>query len=254
MASGRSSPILRGQQVLGKHHLPLLLFRKVSELAMRTWYHRLQLPLATLLSIGLLYFMTGTVSAHSTVPAHAKVNKAIPAIGSTVSQAPTTVTVFTLENINPDPNKSNLFIYSPAGDLISQGNAKVSLTDPEEMSIAIKPDSANLNGVYVVQWKTVSALDGDPDQGAFVFTVNTAAVTTPTPVATTTASTALSTTTTSGTGGTPVWVSIVVGVIALLVGLGVGLGLGRRRTASSVGTMRTAVTQQSQDEEPIKRP
>jgi len=227
---------------------------KVSELVMRTLYYRLQLPFALMLSMGMLYFMTGNVSAHSTIPAHAKVNKAIPAIGSTVSQAPTTVTVFTLENINPDPNKSNLFIYSPAGDLISQGNAKVSLTNPEEMSIAIKPDSANLNGVYVVQWKTVSALDGDPDQGAFVFTVNAGVVTTPTPVATTTISTTPSTTATSGTSGTPVWVSIVVGVVALLIGLAVGLGLGRRRTESSIGTMRKAVTQQPQDEEPIKRP
>ena len=221
---------------------------------MRTIYYRLQLPFALLLSMGLLYLVTGTVSAHSTIPAHAKVNKAIPAIGSTVSQAPTTVTVFALENINPDPNKSNLFIYSPAGDLISQGNAKVSLTNPEEMSIAIKPDSANLNGVYVVQWKTVSALDGDPDQGAFVFTVNAGVVTTPTPVATTTISTTPSTTATSGTSGTPVWVSIVAAVVALLVGLGVGLGLGRRRTASSVGTMRKAVAQDSQEEESIKRP
>jgi methionine-rich copper-binding protein CopC len=226
---------------------------KVSELIMRTFYYRLQLPFALLLSLGLLYVMTGTASAHSFIPAHAKVNKAIPAIGSTVLQAPNTVTVFTLENINPDPNKSNLFVYSPAGDLISQGNAKVSLTNPEEMSIAIKPDSVHPNGVYVVRWITVSALDGDPDQGAFVFTVNSSAVTTPTPVATTTASTAPSTTTTSGTGGTPVWVSIVVGVIALLVGLAVGLGLGRRRNTSSIGTMRKTVTQQS-EEEPIKRP
>src|SRR6266487_2695719 len=221
------------------------------QLVMRTFYYRLQLPFALLLSMGLLYLVTGTVSAHSTIPAHAKVNKAIPAIGSTVSQAPTTVTVFTLENINPDPNKSNLFIYSPAGDLISQGNATVSLTNPRQMSITIKPDKANLNGVYVVRWITVSAEDGDPDQGAFVFTVNTGAVSTPTSAATTTTSTTPSTTTTSGT---PVWVSIVVGVIALLVGLGVGLGLGRRRTASSIGTMRKTVAEQSQDEEPIKRP
>jgi copper resistance protein C len=221
---------------------------------MRTLSYRLQLPFALMLSMGMLYFMTGTVSAHSTIPAHAKVNKAIPAIGSTVSQAPTTVTVFTLENINPDPNKSNLFIYSPAGDLISQGNATVSLTNPREMSITIKPDKANLNGVYVVRWITVSAQDGDPDQGAFVFTVNTGVVTTPTPVATKTTSTTPSTTATSGTSGTPVWVSIVVGVVALLAGLGVGLGLGRRRTASSIGTMRKAVTQQPQDEEPIKHP
>jgi methionine-rich copper-binding protein CopC len=241
------------QEILIKY-FELLCIMKVSELVMRTLYYRLQLPFALLLSMGLLYLMTGTASAHSIIPAHAKVTKAIPAIGSTVSQAPTTVTVFALENINPDPNKSNLFIYSPAGDLISQGNAKVSLTNPEEMSIAIKPDSANLNGVYVVQWKTVSALDGDPDQGAFVFTVNTGAATTPTPVATTTTSTTQSTTATSGTSGTPVWVSIVVGVVALLIGLAVGLVLGRRRTASSVVTMRKAVTQQSQDEEPIKRP
>src|SRR5947208_2464359 len=214
---------------------------KVSALVMRTIYYRLQLPFALLLSMGLLYLMTGMVSAHSIIPAHAKVNKAIPAIGSTVSQAPTAVTVFTLENINPDPNKSNLFVYSPAGDLISQGNATVSLTNPRQMSITIKPDKANLNGVYVVRWITVSAEDGDPDQGAFVFTVNTGAVSTPTSAATTTTSTTPSTTTTSGTGGTPVWVSIVVGVVALLIGLGVGLGLGRSRTASSVGTMRKAV-------------
>jgi methionine-rich copper-binding protein CopC len=227
---------------------------KVIELVMRTLYYRLQLPLAFMLSMGLLYFMTGTVSAHSTIPSHAKVNKAIPAIGSTVSQAPTTVTVFTLENINPDPNKSNLFVYSPAGDLISQGNAMVSLTNPREMSITIKPDKANLNGVYVVRWITVSAEDGDPDQGAFVFTVNAGVVTTATPVATTTTSTSPTTTTTNGTGGTPIWVPIVVGLVALLIGIGIGIGLGRRRTASTIGAMRKTVAGQSQEEESIKRP
>ena len=222
---------------------------------MRTFYRNLQLPFAALLSLGLLCLMAGTVSAHTAIPAHAKVNKAIPAIGSTVSQAPTTVTVFTLENINPDPNKSNLFIYSPAGDLISQGNAKVSLTNPREMSITIKPDTANLNGVYVVQWKTVSAQDGDPDQGAFVFTVNPGAVATPTPAPTTSTSQATtpSTTNTSGASGTPIWVPIVVGVVALLVGLGAGLGFGRRSSTSSVGAMRQAVSKQSQEEEPINR-
>ena len=223
---------------------------------MRILYYRLQLPLTFLLSIGLLYFMTGTVSAHSIIPAHAKVTKAIPPIGSTVSQAPTTVTVFALENINPDPNKSNLFVYSPAGDLISQGNATISLTNPEEMSIIIKPDSANLNGIYVVQWKTVSALDGDPDQGAFVFTVKTGAVATSTPVATTSTSqgTTPTTTTTTSTGGTPIWVPIVVGFVTLLAGLGIGLGLGRSRTAPSIGAMRKTIADQSQEEESIKRP
>src|SRR6266851_8737881 len=163
-------------------------------------FHR-RLWLASFLSVGLLFTVVGTAAARSSVPAHAKVNKAIPAIGSTISQAPTTVTVFTLENINPDPNKSNLFIYSPAGDLISQGNARVSLTNPREMSITIKPDPANLKGIYVVRWITVSAEDGDPDQGAFVFTVNPGAVATPTPAVTNQGTTP--STTTSGSGGTP---------------------------------------------------
>src|SRR5207247_1408497 len=121
---------------------------------MDTRYYRiLRTPFAMLLSVGLLLLMAGTAAAHSaapahvTVPAHAKVYKAIPAIGSTVTQAPTTVTVFTLENINPNPKKSNLFVYAPGGDLISQGNAKVSLQDPKQMSITIKP---NGNGVYIV--------------------------------------------------------------------------------------------------------
>ncbi len=222
---------------------------------MRTLHRRVQLLIATLLSLGLMLVMVGIASAHAIYPAHAKVNKAIPAIGSTVSQAPTTVTVFTLENINPDPSKSNLLVYSPAGDLISQGNAKVSLSNPKEMSITIKPDTANINGVYVVQWKTVSALDGDPDQGAFVFTVQPGAATTPTPVATTTTSDG-TTSATNGSGGVPIWVPIVVGVLALLIGLGGGLGLGRRSATSatsSVGSMRKTIAQQ-EEEETTRRP
>src|SRR6266436_6216463 len=214
---------------------------------MSTLHRRVKLLIATLLSLGLMLVIVGMASAHTSYPAHAKVYKAIPAIGSTVSQAPTTVTVFTLENINPNPSKSNLFVYSPAGDLISQGNAKVSLTNPREMSITIKPDPANLKGVYVVRWITVSAEDGDPDQGAFVFTVNAAAaVASPTP---STSQGTTPSTTTSSSGDAPIWVPIVVGVLALLIGLGGGLGLGRRTSpASSVASMRKTITQQEEEE------
>ena len=218
---------------------------------MSTLHRRVKLLIATLLSLGLMLVMVGMASAHTSYPAHAKVNKAIPAIGSTISQAPTTVTVFTLENIAPGPSKSNLFVYSPAGDLISQGNATVSLTNPREMSITIKPDTANLNGVYVVRWITVSAEDGDPDQGAFVFTVNAGVVATPTPAPTrsTSQGTTPTTSTTNSSGGTPVWVPILVGVLALLIGLGGGLGLGRRSSpASSVASMRKTITQQEEEE------
>jgi copper resistance protein C len=218
---------------------------------------RMKWPLAALFSLGILLIMAGTASArgtvstHPAIAAHAKVDKAIPAIGSTIAQAPISVTVFTLENIDPNPAKSNLFVYSPAGDLISQGNAQVALQNPREMSIKITPDSKNLNGTYIVRWITVSAEDGDPDQGAFVFTVNANAVATPTPAPTTATSQATtppSGTTSSGSGGTPLWVPVVVGIIALLIGLGGGFGVGRRNSASTISSMRRTVTRQSEEQ------
>lgn len=211
---------------------------------MATSHRCIRLTAATLLSLGLLFIIVGTVSAHT---AHAKVLSSVPAIGSTVAQAPSTVTVFTAENINPDPKKSNLFVYAPSGELISQGNAKVSLSNPREMSIAIK---ANGNGVYVVRWITVSAEDGDPDQGAFVFTVKPGLTTHP-------ATSNRTTTTTAGTGGTPLWVVILVGVAALVIGLGAGLGIGRssaRPQALSSMRQSVAAQQQEQDATSSKRP
>jgi len=207
--------------------------------------------------------VTGTAFAqadHPQLPAHASVLKAIPAIGSTISQVPTTVTVFTAENINPDPAKSNLFVYGPSGEatakLISQGNATVSLTNPKEMSVSLKPDQEHTSGVYIVQWKTVSAEDGDPDAGAFTFTVKTGAAATPTPTPAATSTTGKTNTptgsTTTGTGSTPIWVAILVGIVALAVGLGGGLAVGRRRPASSLGAMRKTV--QEAQEESVKRP
>ncbi|GCE24002.1 hypothetical protein KDK_78020 [Dictyobacter kobayashii] len=78
----------------------------------------------------------------------------------------------TAENMKPGATNSNLFVYGPSGELISQGDARVDLNNPARMSVNIKPEK---NGVYVVRWITVSAQDGDPDQGAYVFTVGPAA-------------------------------------------------------------------------------
>jgi methionine-rich copper-binding protein CopC len=197
---------------------------------------------ATLLSLGLLFIVVGTVSAHT---AHAKVLSATPAIGSTITQSPDKVTVVCAENINPNPKLSNLFVYGPGGDLISQGDAKISLSNPKEMSVGIKPSG---NGVYVVRWITVSALDGDPDEGAFIFTVKPAVSTAPT--ATTNSS---ATTTTNGSSGTPLWATILVGLVALVVGLGVGLGIGRGGKKPSVmSAMRQEVAAQDQPKTPTK--
>src|SRR5258708_35548107 len=142
----------------------------------------LKILLATALSVGLFGITVVSafaLSAHPTLPASAKVIRSDPAIGSTISQAPTKVTVTSAEDINPDPKLSNLVVYGPSNEatsiVISQGDAKVSLNKPTEMSVNITPNTGHLDGVYMVVWKTVSAADGDAASGAFSFTVKTGA-------------------------------------------------------------------------------
>ncbi|GER81378.1 hypothetical protein KTAU_00170 [Thermogemmatispora aurantia] len=195
----------------------------------------------------LLLFVIGV----SPVSAHAKVIDANPKIGSTISQVPSTVTVFTAENMNPDPSKSNLFVYGPDGELISQGNATIPLNNPREMSVRIKPDG---NGVYIVRWITVSAEDGDADEGAFIFTVKPAgansASTTPAPTPTASAASSSTASTSGGTSNLPLWVS-VAGIAGLLVGGGAGLGLGRSLArpsarSSSLAQMRREIAREEE--------
>ncbi len=177
---------------------------------------------AITLSCGLFFVFFGVASAHTMVANHAKVNRAIPAIDSTIATAPTTVTVFTVENMKTDLKDSNLLVYGPSGDLISTGNAKFDVNNPQTMSVTIKPEK---DGVYIVRWNNVSSDDNDPDQGAFTFTVKsgTTAAATMTPAKTTPAPT---------TSGTPVWVPILVGIVALLLGLGAGFVFGSNRRST----------------------
>ena len=98
------------------------------------------------LSCGLLFAFFGVASAHTSVANHAKVTKAIPAIGSTIATAPTTVTVFTAENMKTDTKDSNMFVYGPSGELISTGNATFNVNNPQTMSVTIKPEK---DGIYV---------------------------------------------------------------------------------------------------------
>jgi len=190
----------------------------------RSSHPRLQLVCALALTLGLLFIMAGTALAHAAViDSNPKMNSTI-----TLAKLPTTITVATAENMKPGASNSDLFVYGPSGQLISQGAAAVALNDPTHMSVTIKPDKT---GVYTVHWKTVSADDGDPDEGAFGFTV-----------ASTLAAPSTTATTTAATTSGPIWVPIVAGIVALLVGLGVGIGIGRAGKSQPSVAEQTPVT------------
>lgn len=200
--------------------------------------------LAALSSLSLLLFIVV-----GTAYAHAKVISATPAIGSTIAKPPTSVSVQTAENMKPGPQFSNLFVYGPNGDLISQGNATIPLNNPREMSVPIKAEGA---GVYVVQWKKVSAEDGDAAQGAFVFTVGAAAVTTPAATPAQQNSAPATPPGNTASPGTPIWVPVVAAIVALIVGLAAGLGIGRRRTAPATLPQANGTVMREEEEKSRK--
>jgi methionine-rich copper-binding protein CopC len=199
----------------------------------RFWYSFRRFCLASALALtaalGLTVLLAGVASAHASYVS------SDPAAGAVLAAAPTKVTVHFAENVDPqgsslmvyhEPEAKNAFSFDADAKVVSTGQSQVPLSDSKSMTIAMTDDG---NGVYGVVWKTVSADDGDTDNGVFFFGVgvgnvlgNSAPTVTPGP-------------TTASSRDVAVWVPILVGILALLVGGGLGAWLARRVNASGGG-------------------
>ena len=147
--------------------------------------------------------------------AHASYVSSDPPANAVLKTAPTVVTVHFAENVNPIG--SGIMVYDAKRQQVSTASAQVDRADLKTMTVPMSGDGP---GAYLVEWHTVSLDDGDPDIGAFTFTVN--------PTATSSTGTPHSAATSSGNSGPPVWVTVIVGLAGLIIGGGAGLFLSRR--------------------------
>jgi len=113
-----------------------------------------------------------TLLARSPAEAHARVARADPAPGSTVTMAPGAVRIwFKLDpNEELDPKRSTLSVWDAHGRRVDDGKGGVDLNDLNRLSMIVhlKPLGA---GTYTVRWKAVSTPDLGVRQGTFRFTV-----------------------------------------------------------------------------------
>lgn len=150
--------------------------------------------------------------------AHAYYVSSDPKAGSVVKTAPTLVTVHFAEEVNPQG--SDIIVYDATHKQVSTAQATVLTSDLKTMTVPMKADG---DGIYFVEWHTVSADDGDPDIGGFNFTVSStgsadaAGGTTTTPGSTT-----------GGSSGVPIWLTVVIGLAGLVIGAGGGYAATRR--------------------------
>lgn len=96
--------------------------------------------------------------------AHAHLDHARPAAGSTVS-APKSVTLWFTESL--EPAFSTIEVQDAKGNAVQMGTAAVGPSNRAELSVSLKPLAP---GTYKVIWRVLS-VDTHRTQGDFTFTV-----------------------------------------------------------------------------------
>ena len=97
--------------------------------------------------------------------AHAFLDHASPAVGSSVPTAPALVTLWFTQDL--EPAFSDVTVTNQAGQRVDLGNVKIPESSPAELQIGLKPLPA---GTYLVSWHVVS-VDTHPTEGTFTFEV-----------------------------------------------------------------------------------
>jgi copper transport protein len=102
-----------------------------------------------------------------TAQAHAAYKSSNPPANSVLKKAPTMVSITFVQRLSPEG--LSIVVYGNRSEVVSTSRAQISFTDPYTASVTMKGDGSD---IYRVDWNNVSAEDGDPTVGAFVFAVD----------------------------------------------------------------------------------
>jgi methionine-rich copper-binding protein CopC len=97
--------------------------------------------------------------------AHAFLDHASPAVGSSVPGSPPIVTLWFTQDL--EPAFSGVTVTNEAGQQVDLGNAQIPQGSPDELQIGLKPLTP---GTYLVSWHVVS-VDTHPTEGTFTFEI-----------------------------------------------------------------------------------
>jgi len=98
-----------------------------------------------------------------TALAHANLERAEPAPGSDLDQAPAQLQLFFSEAV--DPSFSRVQLLNAQREAVDRGDSHVAPNDPRSLIVSLPGGLPN--GVYTVAWRTLSAVDGHTVNGAF---------------------------------------------------------------------------------------
>jgi methionine-rich copper-binding protein CopC len=115
----------------------------------------------------LVALIAGTVgiSVAPSAQAHAFLDHASPAVGSSVPTSPPVVTLWFTQDL--EPAFSRVTVTDEAGQRVDLGKAQIPQGSPDELQIRLKPLPP---GTYLVSWHVV-LVDTHPTEGTFTFDI-----------------------------------------------------------------------------------
>jgi len=110
----------------------------------------------------LLLAVTTTASAHS------ELAKTEPEVGASLENSPAEVIAWFSEEL--DSQSSSMRVFDSQNNQVDNGDGGVDLNDLDHLTmiVSLSPLQA---GTYFVHWESVSAEDGDSEEGEFIFSV-----------------------------------------------------------------------------------
>jgi methionine-rich copper-binding protein CopC len=119
---------------------------------------------ACLVALGLALAGAGSISAHA-VP-----ERAYPEMNTAVPVMPAQIEVWFSEEVKSEG--TTLEVLKLDGTRVDLGNTTLDLKDPNRSLVTVGVHDGLDNGAYVVQWTSVSAIDGDSVSGSYQFIVD----------------------------------------------------------------------------------
>ena len=133
---------------------------------------------------GLLVLAASLLLAQGAL-AHAAYERSTPGAGAVVAEAPAQVEIWFTQELFRRQGENWIRVTGPDGAEAHATEALIDDDNRRHMSVTLAPGLPA--GEYVVNWRTLSADDGDSEEGSFTFTVDPQAVATSTPMSAATA-------------------------------------------------------------------
>jgi copper resistance protein C len=127
-----------------------------------------------------LLALCGTLVLTSAVFAHAAYLRSEPGAGAVVSAGPARVDIWFTQDLFRRQGENWIEVSGSDGSVAHVGEAQIDDDDRRHMWVALDGDLPA--GAYSVRWRSLSAEDGDDEEGTFTFTLDPQTQVTSTPM------------------------------------------------------------------------